>query len=421
MTEDSKEEILQRLKTAYKVTKELYEANPIPRDLHEGTNIANHWPLLTATYSGLEQTLKFLIAIENSQSIQDYLKDKSNYIHDLSSLYGQLRNENKQILNDYYIQFQSLHCYIPMEDIYSFLKNVSGNKGNGYQLWRYSLLEHYNQPPVNSVDAMIAIWGMAVEICAYRIYQEFKPRLLAQKIQFKLNQSFTRTYRKVSISDQNQGKPYPNLEKKINQLYQRFDCPLNLFTKILWNYDRYETHGLENVPEKLSEVINEWARLVLENRKHCTDSTLKVFLDRSTAKTIIGESIRWNSQTGKFDTVPWSLDCRSRESEPKNAIKVRNNPESEIKRLRIIFYKNDFLIKENLFSYRADGPGKNLYYCIMEVSEKGSQEPVFSLWQQKIYSDKIFHFKEEKDIVTPIPEIEKWISDKKGFKYWKEN
>ncbi len=413
MTEDSKEEILQRLKTAFKRAKEIYEANPIPRDLHEGTIIANHWLLMTATYSGLEQTLKFLIAIENSQSIQDYLKDKSNYIHDLSNLYGQLGNETKQLLEDHYIQFQSIHYYIPMKDIGKFLSHVSGNKGIGYQLWRYSLIEHYNQPPVNSVDAMITIWGLAVEICAYRIYQKFKPRLPAQKIQFKLKQSFTKAYMNVAIFDQNNGKPYPNLEKEIKLLYQRFDCPLNLFTKILWNYDRFETHGLDNVSEKLSEVINEWAGLVLENPKHYIDSTLKVFLGRSTGRTIIGESIRWNSHSGKFENVPWSLDCRSMESKPKNAVKVRNNTENEIKRLRIILYKNGFLIKENLFSYCSDVPGKNLYYCIMEVLEKGSQEPVFSLWQLKKYSERIFYFMEEKDIETPIPEIERWINDKK--------
>ena len=413
MAGDDKEEILQRLETAFKKTKELLEDNPIPRDLHPGTNIANYWPIITATYSGLEQTLKFLIAIENSQSIQEFLDNKTKRTHNLSKLFGQLGDQTKKMLEDDYIQFQSIHCYIPMEDIDSFLENVSGSDGRGYQLWRYSLIEYYNQPPVNSVEAMIAVWGTCIEICEYRIYQNFEPRLPAQKIQFILNRSFNGAYRKVCIFDQNQGKPFPDIRLEINFLYQRFDCRLNLFAKILWNYDRFETHGLADVSKKLSEVINEFAKSILENREKYKDSSLKLFLDRSIGRTIIGESIKWNSQSGKFENVPWSLDYRSVESEPKNAIKVRIYTENEIKWLRTIFYKNDFIIKENLSFNNEDISEKDHYCCIMQVSEKGIKEPVFSLWQQKIYADRIFYFKEENMIESLNPEIEKWISDKK--------
>ena len=413
MIVDNKREILQRLKTAFKKTKKLFEDNPIPRDLHPGTNIANYWPIITATYSGLEQTLKFLIAIENSQSIQEFLTNDANFTHNLSYLFGQLGNQTKNMLEDDYIQFQSLHCYIPKENIGSFIEHVSGSDGKGYQLWRYSLIQYYNQPPVNSVEAMIAIWGTCIEICEYRIYQNFEPRFPAQKFQFKLKQSFNVAYKSVSISDQNQGKPFPNIVLERNLLYQRFGCPLNLFVKVLWNYDRFETHGLDDVSEKLSEVINEFAKSVLENREKYKDSSFKLFLDRLTGRTIIGESIWWNSQSGKFENVPWSLDYRSVESEPKNAIKVRIYTVNEIKSLRKIFYKNDFIIKENLSFHNEDISEKDHYCCIMEVSEKGSKEPVFSLWQQKIYSDRIFYFVEENAIETLNHGIEKWIRDKK--------
>ena len=294
MAGDDKEEILQRLKTAFQKTKKLYEDNPIPRDLHQGTNISNHWPIITATYSGLEQTLKFLIANENCQPIQEFLNNKTNRIHDLSSLFGQLGNQTKKLLEDDYIQFQSLHWYIPIEDIGSFLAHVSGNDGKGYQLWRYSLIQYYNQPPVNSVEAMIAIWGTSIKICEHRINQNYELRLLAQEIQFILENHFPHPY--SNISDFHQ--------KDINLLYQRFGSPLNLFAKILRNFDRLETHGLTGVSEELSEAIDEWVKFVLEDHELNKDISLKLFLDRSTGKTNTGDSFGWDSKLGKFENVP---------------------------------------------------------------------------------------------------------------------
>ena len=77
MTKKEKSEILQRLIVAQKKTNEMFGREPISRDLHPGSDIAQRWTLITAAYSGLEQTLKFLIAVEKSQIINELLNYQS--------------------------------------------------------------------------------------------------------------------------------------------------------------------------------------------------------------------------------------------------------------------------------------------------------------------------------------------------------
>ena len=62
MTREEKIEKLQRLFTAHKKTKETLEREPVTSEWHPGTDIARKWTVITAAYSGLEQTFKFLIA-----------------------------------------------------------------------------------------------------------------------------------------------------------------------------------------------------------------------------------------------------------------------------------------------------------------------------------------------------------------------
>ena len=101
-----KREILQRLKTAQKRSLEAFEeANIIP-DLHPGTNLANIWIFMAAGYSGLEQSLKFLIATEKETTIEKLLKDKAYRTHDLRILFSNISSGAQQILSEYYSRYQ---------------------------------------------------------------------------------------------------------------------------------------------------------------------------------------------------------------------------------------------------------------------------------------------------------------------------
>ena len=72
--QDDKNETVQRLGTAHQKTKEVLESEPVAWELHAGTEIASNWTVVTAAYSGLEQTVKYLIAEENSQTISELVQ-----------------------------------------------------------------------------------------------------------------------------------------------------------------------------------------------------------------------------------------------------------------------------------------------------------------------------------------------------------
>ena len=64
MSKNEKLEKVQRLHTAHRKTKEFLENEPPTWELHPGTDIARNWTVITAAYSGLEQTIKYLVAEE---------------------------------------------------------------------------------------------------------------------------------------------------------------------------------------------------------------------------------------------------------------------------------------------------------------------------------------------------------------------
>ena len=57
MSREEKIEKVQRLLTAHRKTKQVLENEPVTWELHPGTDIARNWTVITAAYSGLEQTI----------------------------------------------------------------------------------------------------------------------------------------------------------------------------------------------------------------------------------------------------------------------------------------------------------------------------------------------------------------------------
>ena len=74
MTRKERIEKVQRLVTARRKTREALEREPVTRELHPGTDIARRWPVITAAYNGLEQTLKYLIAEEKAYTIEELVE-----------------------------------------------------------------------------------------------------------------------------------------------------------------------------------------------------------------------------------------------------------------------------------------------------------------------------------------------------------
>ena len=124
-------EVVQRLATAHERTREAYEDTFKGHDLHPGTEIAGAWPFITAAYSGIEQTFKFLIAAARGQTVEELVttrrpKGSQGYRHHhLGRLFESLEEPVRAQLAEQYRRLRTLHPYIGPATAAEFLNAVS--------------------------------------------------------------------------------------------------------------------------------------------------------------------------------------------------------------------------------------------------------------------------------------------------------
>ena len=263
MTRESRMEKVQRLSTAHTKTKEILEGEPLTRELHPGTDIARNWTVITAAYSGLEQTLKYLIAEERDLTIAELINysapkrtgniecETGKYpyrTHNLCRLYSKLEESTRNVVQDFYGRFQSLHSYITVGRVDKFLDRVSGPGGTGYERWRYSLIEDTNLPK-NSPEALLAIWDACIQIAEYSLWKNQKVRMPDKELTQKLRQLLNDINLNVSVERHNAGEPLQNTSGEIKDWLWSKGHPLNAFADVLWHFARFGTHGVVDIPE----------------------------------------------------------------------------------------------------------------------------------------------------------------------------
>ena len=429
MTNLDKMEKIQRLRTAYMKLKDLREKESISTDFHIGTEIAQQWPLITASYSGLEQTLKYLIADEKSLTINELIHRRtlsgnsrcgSNQrypyrTHDLKWLFCQLKDSTKCDLRKYYTQFQSLHSYIEIEDIETFLAEISGSNGQGYEIWRYTLIEDEKELPRTSVEAMISIWGVCIAIAASRNYENETVWMLAKELNRHFWQRFQEYIIEVSIRRQDVGEDFQNLNLEAHTLFAQYKHPLNCFAQVLRHFNFYESHGLTGASDQLSEVLNLWAKSTLEISKKSGISSHWWFVERALGNTLSGEGIKFNIETQRFEEVPWSLASQCKDTLPEEAIEVKH-PTSvgSLDRLRIAARESDAEVRENRAFVGETTSGSERWHCVMEVSDMANKK-VVTIWQKRGMLSQEFHFIEECPRKSMRLPIKNWIKINRMF------
>ena len=179
MSNDAKFEKVQRLLTAHGRTKKTLEKEPVVWELHPGTDIAQNWPVITAAYSGLEQTIKYLTAeekgltvqelfdfavAENGQANEDGRRHYPYRTHNLGRLFSRLEERTKKTVREVFKRYKSLFPQIRIGSVDQFLHRVSGGNGDGdgSVRWRYALIEEKTLPR-NTPAALVAIWGVCVQ------------------------------------------------------------------------------------------------------------------------------------------------------------------------------------------------------------------------------------------------------------------
>ncbi len=309
MSRDEKIEKVQRLLTAHKKTKEALEAEPVTQELHSGTDIARKWTVITAAYSGLEQTIKYLLAEENYHSIAELIafREGKKYLyrtHDVARLFSRLKKPTQDIVRDFYRRFQSLHTYITAEAVDEFLNVVSGADGIGYERWRYTLIEE-KELPRNSPEGLVAIWGVCVQIAEQRVWN--KPLVMPDEaLKSELLMKLNHLGRKVSRDRQDAGEPFQSIAHEIRDWAWRTGHPLNAFADVLWHFSRYEEHGQDGISEWLSDALARWANEVTTSPATAGATSLRTFVVRARSHTPDGQGLRWDRNTNRFEAVPSS-------------------------------------------------------------------------------------------------------------------
>ena len=161
-----------RLQTAHAETLENYTHKPAWIEIIGDVALAQQWLTIEATYPGIEQTLKYLIALQKNLTVDEMLvangivenprekpDQRTKYrIHQLGTLFSRLDQKTKDAVEHDYAVWQSLYDYFTIPTCEEFLNRIQGDDNGGHLDWRYCLIQGH-LPPSNSADAMLEIWA----------------------------------------------------------------------------------------------------------------------------------------------------------------------------------------------------------------------------------------------------------------------
>ena len=431
MSRAAKMEKVQRLLTAHRKTSQTLESEPFTHELHPGTDIARNWTVITAAYSGLEQTLKYLIAERANLTIAELIEravpqNAANHerhigrypyrTHDLAWLFSELEQSARDIVLDFYEQFQSLHSYVPIADAEEFLTEISGPRGAGYERWRYTLIE--DRPlPRNSPETLSAIWGVCVQMAEQNLWKNQRVHMPDRQLAQHFCQHLEMLMMNVSVERQNAGEPFRDVSGEIRDWLWREGHPLNAFAQVLWNSSRYGSHGAEGASDWLSEALTRWVRDVLVSPAASARTSLRTFLNRAQGHTPDGASIRWNPQPKRFEATPWSLkDCFVDVLPPEAILIFDPAPRATpLNTLWVAARDSGCRVLEN----RAfNGPAEQQnWFCTLRVQaeDAGTVKPLLSMWQKRDDDHDLFHMVEEAAPEEMEQPLRQWIDSAKKF------
>ncbi|WP_419946336.1 hypothetical protein [Candidatus Poriferisodalis sp.] len=151
-----------KMDEACKATRKLISDNPIQRDGWDGFMAARAWPFVTALYSGIEQALKMLLQLTDSNFTLQTLK-ASPYAHNLQRLHADLSPADKEHIElhfgEHWGLFEFEQLDLTFDTAEGFISHVNGSgNGHGYISWRYTLVDPSVQIPATDLWTMWEIW-----------------------------------------------------------------------------------------------------------------------------------------------------------------------------------------------------------------------------------------------------------------------
>ena len=425
MSRNERIEKVQRLLTAHKTTREALESKPVTWELHPGTDIARNWPVITAAYSGLEQTLKYLIAEHKGITIAELIDlaaprnagidqphaGRHPYrTHNLAWLFSKLDEPARDVVRDFYRRFRSLHAYVAVADADEFLNQVSGPRGAGYERWRYTLIED-RALPRNSPETLAAVWGVCVQIAEERLWENQRVRIPDRALTEQFCQSLEFIVAKVSVDRQEAGEPYRDISGEIREWLWRPGHPLNAFAAILWHFARYGAHGAERVSEWVSDALTRWLHDLAANPAASARTSLRAFVDRAQGHMSDGASIRWNPDAKRFEPVPWSLEARFRHAPPPHATVIADFAPQGIplRSLWLAAREGGYRVLENRAFDAPPSEGVWLRTLEVRAEQAGNVERILSIWRKFDDDPDRFCMVEERAREDLSPPVRRWV------------
>ncbi len=419
MTVRQKAEKVQRFKVAYTRAKDALELQPRFQECHPGSDIANKWGIITAAYSGLEQNIKYLIAEESSLTVEELINQREhtssgegNFLfrtHNLSALFSHLENNTKSLARDYYSQYQSLHSYIEINNLDDFLSEVSGPRGKGYERWRYTLIDDEEQLPRNSANAMVEIWGVFVEIALSRLDECSRVEMLEEKLVRELDEGFQDSITEIERAVFEE-QFSPDLENEAEVRLFRDEHKLDVFAKILQHFASFKSHGIHDLSDELSKVVDYWLKNSACFGLTGGMSSLRWFIERASGRTPYSESIRWDADSNRFVDIAWSLDVVCNETLPQGAITIRKtNPSRSLQKLKNCANECGYKVRENRSYTNPLISNKTDYFRTLEICESVTTNSVLTIWQRPARSHE-FSFVVEQHENEILPPVRNWIS-----------
>ena len=395
MDRSHQREVLSRLESAHKQTSEAYRnIRPQGFELHPGTEIAQAWPFITAGYCGIEQSFKFLIALEKGvASVKSLLSNPGGVVndrrkyqtHDLVTLHDDLSCCTQKELADYFSTYQSLHYYVEISSLADFLKAVSidnrPGKGRGYERWRYSLTDIDEIIPTNSVEFLLAIWGAAVRHIEWKVYQKYRLTTPDTDITKWLESSFEEFAIRASVQKPEGEVSLEDLCIKYGEWVNHHGHVLNAFSRLIHNAHR----GLElascGAPDPLAQILTQWWKHE-ERRLDAVDADIRLFLTRARGVQGPAEGVRWNEEDRRFEMVPWKLTELTVDELPNDVLEIGDNANG-LRRNRVVrfAYQEPFEIQE----YRPINLGmhQEKWLCTLQGSKQteSGAELLLRVWE----------------------------------------
>ena len=252
------------------------------------------WPFVVAAYSGIEQSLKMLLAATDSNFTKEQLRKQ--YGHNLKKLFDALTQRDQDHIELHFQEHWSLNEYdcerLGYGTAKEFLTAISKTSSqNGSIAWRYLPLDANESIPPTDMWTMCEVWN-AVCCC---ILPYTKPNACEAKIPCsRLSQRLCRCIQRTIEMSTHHGAFIGDLDAWMSD---RSDDHLTILVDLLAKSTRGAVAEVD-APESLRLKLAQMASRVVETLSSGSpDPDVHMFLQRVQST---GRDLAWNPVSAEF-------------------------------------------------------------------------------------------------------------------------